>query len=155
VFGKFFTNRDWLPQGGITWTSETKGQKLFWKELWGHKRSAGPSPCRDLSIGAPLLRSRNTGYIPKESFSLMENKTVTLWTSDHRSMLTFGGLKPISASIRPRSGRTYTMGLDMFIDGLPPVLVPLFTGVYTSSWVALRERNFEYRCWPSEIWQTL
>ena len=113
-------NRD-ASQGGITWTSQGQGQNFFGKTY-------------------------EDGYIPNGVFP--DGTTVTSGPADNRTNVDVGGLTYQQAYdqglVEPTHWSGYVYRWTSASTGTP------ITGVYTSSWVGLREVTLSYDV-PSEI----
>lgn len=120
VLNSSLPNRD-ASQGGITWTSEGQGQNFFGKTY-------------------------EDGYIPNGVFP--DDATVTSGPADNRTNVDVGGLTYQQAFdqglVEPTHWSGYIYRWTSASTGTP------ITGVYTSSWVGLRELTLSYDV-PSEI----
>ena len=120
VLNSSLPNRD-ASQGGITWTSEGQGQNFFGKTY-------------------------EDGYIPNGVFP--DGATVTSGPADNRTAVDVGGMTYQQAYdqglVEPTHWSGYIYRWTSASTGTP------ITGVYTSSWVGLREVTLTYDV-PSEI----
>lgn len=113
-------NRD-ASQGGITWTSQGQGQNFFGKTY-------------------------EDGYIPNGVFP--DGTVITSGPADNRTNVDVGGLTYQQAYdqglVEPTHWSGYVYRWTSASTGTP------ITGVYTSSWIGLREVTLTYDV-PSEI----
>lgn len=120
VLNSSLPNRD-ASQGGITWTSQGQGQNVFGKTY-------------------------EDGYIPEGVFP--DGTVITYGPSDNRTTVDVGGMTYQQAYdqglVEPTHWSGYIYRWTSASTGTP------ITGVYTSSWVGLREVTLSYDL-PSEL----